>query len=193
MESNKKIMRVVGGYIKGKKLNFIKSKNTRPLKDLVKESIFNIITHSKLINIYIQNLEVLDLYSGIGSFGIECISRGVKNVDFVEENNQAISILKENLNKLKLNEKSKLYETRIDNFINKFAKKKYDLFFFDPPFKENTYVRELESIYKLKLFKKNHLIIIHREKKSNDKFNNFFKILLEKSYGRSKILFATFI
>ena len=72
-------------------------------------------------------------------------------------------------------------------------KKKYDLFFFDPPFKENTYVRELESIYKLKLFKKNHLIIIHREKKSNDKFNNFFKILLEKSYGRSKILFATFI
>tara|TARA_Y100000816_G_C26011512_1_gene528871 strand:+ start:83 stop:643 length:561 start_codon:yes stop_codon:yes gene_type:complete len=186
-------MRVVGGYIKGKKLNFIKSKNTRPLKDLVKESIFNIITHSKLINIYIQNSEVLDLYSGIGSFGIECISRGVKNVDFVEENNQAISILKENLNKLKLNEKSKLYETRIDNFINKFAKKKYDLFFFDPPFKENTYVRELESIYKLKLFKKNHLIIIHREKKSYDKFNNFFKILLEKSYGRSKILFATFI
>ena len=117
-------MRVVGGIIKGKKLNFIKSSNTRPLKDLVKESIFNIIHHSKLINVYLENSNVLDLYSGIGSFGIECISRGANNVDFVEENKKAATILKDNLNKFKLNNKTKLYEIKTDEFFNKFAKKK---------------------------------------------------------------------
>ena len=67
------------------------------MRDLVKESIFNIVTHSKLINIKIENSEVLDLYSGIGSFGIECISRDVKRVTFVENNSNTLKYLKKNL------------------------------------------------------------------------------------------------
>ncbi len=185
-------MRVVGGIIKGKKLNFIKSSNTRPLKDLVKESIFNIIHHSKLINVYLENSNVLDLYSGIGSFGIECISRGANNVDFVEENKKAATILKDNLNKFKLNNKTKLYEIKTDEFFNKFAKKKYDLLFLDPPFKEASYINDLKNIFNLKLYKKDHLVIIHRERKSKEKYNDFLKVLFEKNYGRSKILFMCF-
>ena len=57
---------------------FLKSSTTRPLKDSVKENIFNIIAHSNLININLENSNILDLYSGIGSFGLECISRGAK-------------------------------------------------------------------------------------------------------------------
>ena len=53
-------------------------KNTRPLKDLVKESIFNLIQHSNKININIKDSSVLDLFSGSGSFGIECLSREAK-------------------------------------------------------------------------------------------------------------------
>ena len=63
--------------------------NTRPLKDSVKENIFNIIKHSKKIGIKLENSNILDLYSGIGSFGIECISRGAKKVTFVEKDNLA--------------------------------------------------------------------------------------------------------
>ena len=71
-------MRIVSGFLKGKLINFLKNSTTRPLKDIVKENIFNILHHSNLLNIEIKGSNVLDLYSGIGSFGIECISRGAK-------------------------------------------------------------------------------------------------------------------
>ena len=60
-------MRIISGDLKGKSIKFIKSKITRPLKDSVKENIFNILTHSKEIKLQIENTNVLDLYSGIGS------------------------------------------------------------------------------------------------------------------------------
>ena len=85
-------MRVISGVLKGRSINFLKNKNTRPLKDSVKESVFNILKHSNLVKTKIQNSNVLDLYSGIGSFGIECISRGAKKCIFVEN----YSIAKEN-------------------------------------------------------------------------------------------------
>ena len=77
-------MRITGGEYRGKKIQFLKSFSSRPLKDLVKESIFNLIIHSKLIDIELTNAAVLDLYSGIGSFGIECISRGAREITFIE-------------------------------------------------------------------------------------------------------------
>ena len=90
-------MRIVGGKFKGKKIFYIKSNITRPLKDSVKENIFNILNHSNEINIKIENSYVLDLYSGIGSFGLECISRGSKEVTFVEKSKEALKILQQNL------------------------------------------------------------------------------------------------
>ena len=69
-------MRIIGGNFKGKKLFEAFDKNTRPLKDLVKESIFNILEYSKEEKINLKNSSILDLFSGTGSFGLECISRG---------------------------------------------------------------------------------------------------------------------
>ena len=73
-------MRIISGNYKGKSIQYLKSKTTRPLKDSVKENIFNILKHSNKIDINIKNASVLDLYSGIGSFGLECISRGAREV-----------------------------------------------------------------------------------------------------------------
>ena len=96
MENNQAIMRIISGKLKGKNIKFLKSTSTRPLKDSVKENIFNILVHSKKINIKIENSKVLDLYSGIGSFGLECLSRGAKTVTFIEQNKIIFKILKEN-------------------------------------------------------------------------------------------------
>ena len=95
-------MRIITGFLKGKKINFINSPITRPLRDLVKENIFNVILHSNLINVDLLNSKILDLYSGVGSFGIECISRGAKNITFVEKNKTTLEILKKNLKNLKI-------------------------------------------------------------------------------------------
>ena len=117
-------MRIISGYLKGKKIDFLKSATTRPLRDFVKESFFNIIKHSNLINVPIQNSNVLDLYSGIGSFGIECVSRGAKKITFVENNSQALSILKNNILQLKIDKKCKIFETKILSFLNQLKKKR---------------------------------------------------------------------
>ena len=79
-------MRIIGGTLKGREINFLRNSNTRPLKDNVKESIFNILKHSSLIETKIESSNILDLYSGIGSFGIECLSRGAKKVTFIDQN-----------------------------------------------------------------------------------------------------------
>ena len=89
-------MRIISGYLKGKKINLPKDNLTRPLKDLVKESIFNIIRHSNDFSFDIEGAKILDLFSGSGSFGLECLSRGAKKVIFNENYTVAIEILEEN-------------------------------------------------------------------------------------------------
>ena len=102
-------MRIISGYLKGKKINLPKDKLTRPLKDMVKESIFNIIEHSSEINYKVADSVILDLFSGSGSFGLECISRGAKFVFFCENYQNSINILEKNINLLI----EKIYEMKI--------------------------------------------------------------------------------
>ena len=87
-------MRIISGNFKGKKILLPKDKLTRPLKDLTKESIFNIIKHSKLLDIELENSNILDLFSGIGSFGLECLSRGAASVTFLERYKEVLIVLK---------------------------------------------------------------------------------------------------
>ena len=87
-------MRIIGGKFKGKKLLEPNDKETRPLKDLTKESLFNIINHSNKFSIDIKEAYVLDLFSGVGSFGIECLSQGASHVTFIEKYEGVLPILK---------------------------------------------------------------------------------------------------
>ena len=183
-------MRIIGGSLKGRIIQFLKTKNTRPLKDSVRENIFNILSHSNEISVELKNAFVLDLYSGIGSFGLECLSRGAKMVTFVEIDFEGLKILKENLLKLSIHKHAEIIKNRIEN-IKKW-KKKYNIFFLDPPFKDLQFIDNLKELKNQKIYNKNHLIVIHREKNSKDDFEGILKILNEKVYGRSKIIFALF-
>ena len=185
-------MRIISGKYKGKNLNFIKNSTTRPLRDSVKENIFNILNHSPKIKIKVENSSVLDLYSGIGSFGLECISRGASKITFVEENKNALGILKNNLLKLSEISNSVLINLKIENFLNTDLNDKYEIFFLDPPFSDKFFLQNLEKIKKNKLYFKNNVVIIHREDKSKDNFKDIIKIYLTKTYGKSKIIFGSF-
>lgn len=185
-------MRIISGTLKGKSINFLKNKNTRPLKDSVKESIFNILNHSNLIKTDIQNSNILDLYSGIGSFGIESLSRNAKRVTFIEKDINASNILKENLKKLSIFQKSKIFTDKIENVLSR-LEEKFNIFFLDPPFADENYFLNLELIKNRKIFEENHIVIIHREKRSKENFGNILHIVETKQYARSKIFFGKFI
>ena len=145
-------MRIISGFLKGKKIKFLKNLTTRPLKDSVKENIFNILIHSNEIVAEIENSNVLDLYSGIGSFGMECISRGANKVTFVEKEINALNTLRENLNNSKILHKAKILSGEIKNVIIKDLNEKFNIFFFDPPFKDNGFLEILQIIKKKKDF-----------------------------------------
>ena len=185
-------MRIISGRLKGKSIDFIKNSNTRPLKDSVRENIFNILKHSNLIKINVENSNILDLYSGVGSFGIESLSRLAKKVTFVEQNETTCNILKTNLKKLLLIQKTLIFNNKIENILNNIIHERFDIFFLDPPFADLDYLKTLELMKKNKIFNFNHIVIIHRERKSEDDYKNLLKIIETKYYGRSKIIFGEF-
>ena len=185
-------MRIIGGIFKGRSISFLKNSNTRPLKDSVRENIFNILNHSKFIKIDIKNANVLDLYSGIGSFGIECISQGAKKITYIEQDTKAVSLLKKNLVKFFITEKSKIYLNKIESVLKKNINEKFHILFLDPPFKDYNFLYNLELIKEKKIFSKNHIVIIHREQKSKDKMEHLLEIIKSKKYGRSRIIFGVF-
>ena len=185
-------MRIISGTFKGKKIYPPIDFNTRPLKDLVKESIFNIIEHSKKFEIKIEETFVLDLFSGVGSFGLECLSRGSKFVTFVENYNGVLPILKKNLINLKSVKNYKIIEKDIiNNFNFNLLDQKYNLIFLDPPYKEKNLSSLLNIINEKKILSKEGMIIMHTHKKQIDKFPKNLKIFEEKKYGLSKIIFGS--
>jgi len=181
-------MRIISGTFKGKKILTPNDIKTRPLKDLTKESIFNILKHSNKFNVEIKNSIVLDLFAGVGSFGIECLSNGAKYVTFVENYNGVLPILEKNLSNLNVDKKFEIIEKNIFTEL-KLTKNDYDIIFLDPPYKDNI-AKLIDKIFEINLLNKNGIIILHRNKKVKEEYSKNFNILEEKNYGISKILFG---
>ena len=185
-------MRIISGSNKGKKLIMPKDKTTRPLKDMAKESIFNILAHAKYINFHLKDGKVLDLFSGIGSFGLECISRGSKFVFFLENYSPVLEILRNNIANLKYENKSKIIN--IDAFkINKNTFKinqKFQIIFCDPPYKEKKIELLIKKIIEMDILEKDGIIIIHRKKGDLGNYPKKFKVIDTKSYGLSTFVFG---
>ena len=183
-------MRIIAGNLKGKKIFYPEDKQTRPLRDMVKESIFNLIENSNKYNIQIDKSNILDLFSGSGSFGLECMSRGAKKVFFFENYPEALKILKKNILELKLSERCKIFEKNCLNFneYQNIFDEKFDIIFIDPPFKEKNINLLIEKILSKEMLSDTGIVIIHRHKKDDVIISNKFQTLDTRSYGISKII-----
>ena len=188
------MIRIISGNFKGKKILEPNDIQTRPLKDMTKESIFNIINHSNKFCVDLNKSKILDLFSGVGSFGIECLSRGVKKVIFVENYPGVLTILKKNLSNLTSINNYEIYNQDIYQDKLKFkSNSKFDIIFLDPPYKNKNIVSLLIKLEKEELLNKNGIIILHRHKNEKDKFPVNYKIIEEKIYGISKVFFTTYL
>ena len=152
-------MRIIAGKYRGKKLKEFSLSSTKPTLDRVKESLFSSIQFD------IIDATVLDLFSGTGALGIESLSRGAKSVDFVDINNEAIKIIKQNLQGIE----GEFCVTKSDyiTFLNeaKSNNKKYDIILLDPPFATDYGVKAINFII------------------SNNLLNNGGIIMYEKAYA----------
>ena len=183
-------MRVIAGENRGAILKTVPSRKTRPTLGRVKEALFNILANK------IADAEVLDLFAGSGSLGIEALSRGAKNVVFIDNNPKCIRIVRENLNKFGLNLRGSVYVKDAYKAINYFAgkNKKFDVLLIDPPYNTG----ELEKIINnpcLKDILSNSAVLVAEHSKKNTLPSSDIKELCHvksRRYGDTVLTFYEF-
>ena len=167
-------MRVVSGKYKGRKLKEFNLSTTKPTLDKVKEAIFD------MIQFCVSDAVVLDLFSGTGALGIEAISRGAKKTYLIDNNIQAIKIIKENLKDI--NEDYLVINQNGLEFL-KSTKEKFDIVLLDPPYQTDLGKRAIDILINNNLLNEDAIIIFET---SNDldfelNYSNFKTI--KKKYG----------
>ena len=173
-------MKVIAGIYKGRNIDTIKDTATRPMMGIAREGIFNTLQFS------FENADVLDLFAGSGSMGIEALSRGAKYVTFIDNSPDCIKQINKNLEEYK-NDYSVL-KLDVSKYINEVASK-YDIIFFDPPFDYVTEDINADISEIGNNLNKNAFIVIHRHSNSSSiVLPNDVELYKEKYYGQSKIL-----
>lgn len=179
-------MRVISGKVRGLKLNTPKNEDVRPTTDRVKESLFNMINH------YVMESDVLDLFAGTGSLGIECLSRGANKCVFVDVSKESISIAKSNIKKARVENESTILNLDFKDAINKLKiqNNKFDLIFMDPPYYKNMFIDALEKVDEASLLKEDGIIVIEHDSKDSfpDEIRNLIKTK-SKKYGNTTLTF----
>lgn len=171
-------MRVISGKYKGKKLEGFDIEGTRPTMDRVKESLFGMIQK------YVVDSIVLDLFAGSGSLGIEALSMGASKSYFVDYNSKIYNILKKNTSNM---DNCILMNIDYLNALNTFKDNniKFDLIILDPPYKMNLINNCLDKIYEYDLLNSNGIIICEFE--TEIVTTDYFELLKEKKYGSKMI------
>lgn len=158
-------MRIISGKYKGHPLVSFDADHIRPTTDRVKETLFNMIQG------YVEDARVLDLFSGTGNLGLEALSRGAREVVFVEKSRKSIQILEKNLQKLKISEGFQIINKDVISFLNNYAGDSFDVIFADPPFTQQMAHEVMEAADASKVFKPETLMMIEsarREKILDD-------------------------
>lgn len=109
----------------------------------------------------------MDAYAGTGSLGIEALSRGARSAVFVDKSQECFSVIKENLQHTKLEQKAEVYTGDIYNILDRFAggTKKFDIIFLDPPYHKNLIEVTLNCIVKNDIIKRDGIIVAERDLK----------------------------
>jgi 16S rRNA (guanine(966)-N(2))-methyltransferase RsmD len=125
-------MRVIAGELRGRRLLKPRFRGIRPTADRVRETLFNVLGDC------IVDAKVLDGYAGTGAVGIEALSRGAADVAFVELDQRAVSLIKENLTRCGVEKRSLVLRGRFERIMasQKLARE-FDFVFLDPPYDEN--------------------------------------------------------
>jgi len=170
-------MRIIAGSSRGRKLISPSDSDVRPTIDRVKESMFNII------NPYIRDAVILDLFSGTGNLALEAISRGAEKAYLVDNSRKSLSIIKENIELLKFQEQCTVIENDYISAI-KDMKEKIDIIFLDPPYDEGFISKSLSIIEQNDILNEDGIIVAeHKNAEEMPPGNEYLEIIKSKKYG----------
>ena len=161
-------MRVVAGTARGVTLKTPDGMKTRPTTDRVKEAMFSVL-HFDL-----PGAKVLDLFGGTGQLGIEALSRGARSCVFVDENDKACQLIRENLKRTKFEAQAKVIRGDYLQFLRTTGEK-FDIILLDPPYAEVFLENCLNLITEIDILQTDGIIVTERpvEKKLTMSFDGF--------------------
>ncbi len=177
-------MRIIAGTAKNKKLKAPPGNNTRPITDMIKEALFNVLGYK------VQEADFLDLFAGSGSVGIEALSRGAKSVIFIDNNNGAIQTIYDNLKSCNFQDGFEVYKNDVFKALDIVVRRRlrFDIIYIDPPFTKaeifDQIMLSLDS--NISLLDDNGIIIIRSPHRLSmpAEYKNLIKSRLNK-YGES--------
>ena len=179
-------MRIIAGQSKGRTLEPIKGRNTRPTSDKVKESIFSIIQDR------IQDSMVLDLFAGTGNLGFEALSRGACRAIFIDKDIYAIRTIKKNRQTLGYQDQSEVFKNDAVRSLTELSKRDilFDIIFMDPPYRKDYEEILLSSIDSLNILHNDGIIIVEHDAKTllSDNVANLYRFDWRK-YGGTGVSF----
>lgn len=176
-------MKIISGKYKGRVLKGFDIIGTRPTMDRVKESVF------AMIQDYIRESTVLDLYSGTGNLGIEAISNGASKAYLVDNNSVAINTIKDNIKSLNIKETTVINKNAKDA-LNDFLSNKtvFDIIFLDPPYHTDELNNSLSFINRnIDILSSNSIIVCETEIEIDYLLYDNLYIFKERKYGIKKV------
>lgn len=148
-------MRVITGKARGVQLKTPEGMLTRPTTDRVKEAMFSIIQFD------IPGAKVLDLFGGTGQLGIEALSRGAKSAVFLDMQENACRLIRENLKRAKLEQEGRVVRGDYLQYLGR-CREKYDIILLDPPYAEVFLENALKRITEIDILETNGIIVTER-------------------------------
>ena len=171
-------MRIISGLRRGFQLKTPEGLHTRPTTDRVKESLFNII------QFHLPCDAVLDLFSGSGALGIECLSRRCTHCTFVDNDPASYSVIQENLQNARLLASAALYRQNVQDFLSR-CDQRFDLILMDPPYNRGHILPALTLIHQRDLLKKGGLIVAESEKNGETVDDTYYTVRRTAAYGNT--------
>lgn len=173
-------VRIISGKFGGRTIQSPEGKLTHPMSDRVRGSLFNIIGEE------IIGADVLDIFAGTGSLGIESISRGAKSATFIERDRLAIKILQENIELLGIDDKTTTVRIGASTWIDKNQGNIYDVIFADPPYNN----LQLSTVRRLGgLLKPNGLMVLSYPGTGEVPPVDGIVVVDNRSYGTASLAF----
>ncbi len=179
-------MRVIAGTARSLPLKTVRGSGTRPTTDRIKETLFNIIAPE------IPGCRFLDLFSGTGAIGIEALSRGAACAAFVEQDRNALQIIRQNLNFTHLTEHARVIAGDvIRTVVSMDGEKSFDVIFMDPPYENGLEKKVLEALRDNTIAGKDSLIIVEAAVETDFSYADElgFEITKDKNYGSNRHVF----
>ncbi len=177
-------MRIVAGRYKGRKLQAGKDLSIRPTTDRVKEYIFQILDE------YIAGKDVVDIFAGSGSLGIEALSRGARHITFVEKSRKSIAVLEKNLAALEIShDQYTIIQQAAEMFVQA-NRREFDIYLLDPPFAIEGLQILMDNLMRSRALGYRDLVIIEHEVSNPLALtSDIYELFKQKKMGRSLISF----